>query len=87
MEELLQQMREARLHASACEQERAKALIDEIRVTIDALFFADKDKSTLRAARAHVAEAGLSIVMRDYSRGVSALDSAIGVLEVEAKHK
>ena len=83
LDELLRQLQKARLHASAREQEEAKFLIDEIRVTINAMWFADGDKSTQRAARAHVAEAGLSIVMRDFTRSVLALDSAIRILERE----
>jgi hypothetical protein len=85
--EIIRQLQKARLHAAEGEQQEAKALIDEVRIRIDAMWYADSDKATLRVVRSHTSEAGLAVVMRDFSRSVLALDSAIGALKDGSKHK
>ena len=66
-------------------RERAKALIDEALVIVDAVLYAKSGngwpKAPLRAIRGHIAEAGFAVVRSDFSRASERLDEAIRALE------
>ena len=75
----------ARLKVAAGEQERAKALIDEALVIMDAVLYAKSGtgwpKAKLWEIRGHIAEAAFAVVRSDFSRASSRLDEAIRALE------
>jgi hypothetical protein len=81
--ELLQQLREARLRASADEMSKAKGHIDEaLELLDDALTQRPGPKPSARAIRGYLAEARVAATKADSRSAVSALDDeAILALE------
>lgn len=82
MNELLQQLREARLHASADQMGEAKGHIEEaLELLDDALTQRPGPKPSARAIRGYLDEARVAATKADSRSAVSALDEAILVLE------
>jgi hypothetical protein len=80
--ELLQQLREARLRASANEMSKAKGHIEEaLELLDDALTQRPGPKPSARAIRGYLAEARVAATKADSRSTVSALDEAILALE------
>jgi hypothetical protein len=82
MNELLQQLREARLRASADQMGKAKGHIEEaLELLDDALTQRPGPKPSARAIRGYLAEARVAATKADSRSAVSALDEAILALE------
>ena len=82
MNELLQQLREARLRATANEMSKVKGHIEEaLELLDDALTQRPGPKPSARAIRGYLDEARVAATKADSRSAVSALDEAILVLE------
>jgi hypothetical protein len=82
MDELLQQLRDARLHASAGEMGEAEAHIDEaFELLDDALAQRSGPKVSVRAVRGYLTETRVAMTKADSRSAVSTLDEAIRALE------
>ena len=82
MNELLQQLREARLRASADEMGKAKGHIEEaLELLDDALPQRPGPKPSARAFQGYLAEAQVAATKADSRSAVSALDEALLALE------
>ena len=82
MQELLQQLRDARLHAAADEMEDAKQHLDEVLELLDdALEQRSGPKPSVRAIRGYIAEAWFVATKSDSRTAVAALDEALRALD------
>ena len=82
MDELLQQLRDARLHASAGEMGKAEGHIDDALELLDgALAQRSGPKVSVRAVRGYLAETRVAMTKADSRSAVSTLDEAIRALE------
>ena len=88
MQDLLKELRNARLHATAGEMEAAKEHIDEaLDLLDDALARRPGPKPSMRAIRGYIAEAGFALTQRDSRRAESALSEALRALENPGKRE
>lgn len=86
MDELLQQLRDARKHASAGQMEEATEHIDEALELLDeALAHRPGPKASVRAVRDCLSEACFAATRADSFGTVAALDLALRVLEPKSK--
>jgi hypothetical protein len=82
MEDLLKELGNARLKASAGQLDQAKQHLDELLELLDEAISRRKGpKPSVRAVRGYIAEAGFALRKADSRGVVSALDSALKVLE------
>jgi len=82
VQELLQQLRDARLHAAADEMEDAKQHIDEVLELLeDALTQRSGPKPSVRAIRGYITEARFAATKSDSRSAVAALDEALRALD------
>lgn len=85
MEELLNELRAAKRHASAGQMDRAKQKIeDSLEHLEDAIAGLSGPKPSVRAVRGYIAQAASALEKADARSVASALDSAIRVLEEPA---
>jgi hypothetical protein len=82
VQELLQQLRDARLHAAADEMEDAKQHMDEVLEFLDdALAQRSGPKPSVLAIRGYIAEARFAATKSDSLSAVAALDEALRALD------
>jgi hypothetical protein len=80
--ELLQQLRDARLHAAADELEVAKKHMEEaLELLDDAVAQRPGPKPSVRAIRGYIAEAGFAATKSDSRSAVAALDESLRALD------
>jgi hypothetical protein len=82
VQELLQQLRDARLHAAADEMEDAKQHLEEVLELLDdALSERSGPRPSVRAIRGYIAEARFAAMKSDSRTAVAALDEALRALD------
>jgi hypothetical protein len=82
LEELLEQLRGARMDVIAGDMKAAQKHIDDVLELLDvAVAQRAGPKLSVRAIRGYIAEAGYAITKSDSRRAVSALDEALRALE------
>jgi hypothetical protein len=82
MEDLLKELRAARLHAAAKRMDQAKGHIDEaLDLLVDSMPQCTGPKVSVRAVRSYIAEAGFATTHSDSRHVIAALDAALRTLE------